>query len=99
MAHVCANTGWTWDYVEWQLDVPRLAALSAQWRQLPPPALQLARIARFLGLEVSVAASSPAAESPERPQDETDLIDLFGTGPPLKVMSPEEYLAKRYAGV
>src|ERR1035437_579181 len=51
MAYTASATGWTWDYIEWNLDIPRLVALNAHWQRLPPPALQLARIASFLGIK------------------------------------------------
>jgi hypothetical protein len=35
-SHVCSSTGWTWDYVEAELDLPRLLALSEYWRDHPP---------------------------------------------------------------
>lgn len=35
-AHVCANTGWTWQYVRDQLDLPTLDALQAEWQHHPP---------------------------------------------------------------
>lgn len=42
-----ANTGWTWDYVEEQLDIPRLAALNAYWRNHPPVHYLLAAFVGF----------------------------------------------------
>ena len=30
------STGWTLDYVKWNVDLPTLARLSAYWRKLPP---------------------------------------------------------------
>lgn len=28
--------GWTWDYVEWNVDLPRLRSLHKYWRINPP---------------------------------------------------------------
>jgi hypothetical protein len=36
IAHVVANTGWTWDQALDGLTLPRLAALRAEWRANPP---------------------------------------------------------------
>lgn len=36
VAHVCACTGWTWDYVLEHVDLPRLESLNAYWRDYPP---------------------------------------------------------------
>ena len=42
IAHVCHMTGWTWDYVESTLTVPRLKNLQEEWRRHPPVPLLLA---------------------------------------------------------
>ena len=36
IAHTCHLTGWTWDYVEETLTVPRLKALHREWERHPP---------------------------------------------------------------
>ena len=36
MSYVCANTGWTWDYVLEHVDIPRFEALSGYWVDHPP---------------------------------------------------------------
>ena len=36
IAHVVANTGWTWDQALDQLTMPRFLALQAEWRRHPP---------------------------------------------------------------
>lgn len=35
-ARICANTGWTWDYVRSNVDLPMLDALEQQWLDQPP---------------------------------------------------------------
>jgi hypothetical protein len=40
-------TGWTWDYVESTLTMPRLKALHAEWQRHPPVPLM---IAAYLGI-------------------------------------------------
>jgi hypothetical protein len=50
-ADVITLTGWTWDYIDAHMTFPRLRALNARWRDVPPPAMQLARIAAALGLK------------------------------------------------
>ena len=39
-------TGWTWEYVEESLDLPRLSALTAYWNECPPMHVL---VAGFLG--------------------------------------------------
>jgi len=35
-ARICANTGWTWDYVRDHVDLPMLQALEDEWLDRPP---------------------------------------------------------------
>lgn len=42
------STGWTWDYVEENLDLPMLSALSAYWADVPPIQVM---IASYLGIK------------------------------------------------
>ena len=30
------SSGWTWDYVAWHIDLPRLATLNKYWDKSPP---------------------------------------------------------------
>ena len=98
MAYTVSATGWTWDYVEWQLDIPRLLALNAHWSRLPPPALQLARIAAAIGLKsdaVPAAPTTPAAQE----EQAGSLMEMFPTAPAQPFLSAEEYLRQKNAGV
>lgn len=45
VAEVCVNTGWTWDYVEGCITLPRIAALKRQWRVYPPVRISAAHAA------------------------------------------------------
>lgn len=58
------STGWTWDYVESELDHPRLRALTAYWKHSPPVHVLLAG---FLGVK---AASSAPDGGPRAPDGE-----------------------------
>jgi len=40
-------TGWTWDYVENHMTIPRLKALHAEWQRVPPLSIM---VAYFLGI-------------------------------------------------
>jgi len=48
IAHVCASTGWTWDYVADNLDLPRIGHLNDYWRGHPPRRGALSKPVRFL---------------------------------------------------
>ncbi len=48
IAYVCHMTGWTWDYVESTLTVPRLRALQKEWLRHPPLPLM---VAAYLGIK------------------------------------------------
>ena len=48
IANICHLTGWTWDYVEETLTIPRLKALYGEWRVNPPLPII---VAAFLGVK------------------------------------------------
>ena len=66
ICHVCQATGWSWDYVEDQLTVPRLRALKRYWAQSPPPRHLLALLVRTLlgSVNVAVPSRAPARDEP-----------------------------------
>jgi hypothetical protein len=47
-------TGWTWDYVEHTLTIPRLKSLHEEWRRHPPLSLL---VASYLGYKPQEYAS------------------------------------------
>ncbi len=63
--------GWTWDYVEETLDVPRLAALTAYWREHPPTHVLLA--ARY-----AYKAPNEPTRSVNTDGDIASLVQAFG---------------------
>ena len=65
-------TGWTWDYVEEQVDVPRLAAMSAYWEDYPPLHVM---VAAYLG--IGKAADAPAQTS------DAQIEELMAMAAPL----------------
>lgn len=74
------------------VDLPRLDALTRQWRKCPPPAVQLSRIAAFLGLKPEQEESAaPKAQS----EQAAELTKLFPVGPMPKILSPQEYLQQK----
>ena len=42
IAHIAASTGWTWDYIADNIDLPRAQSLSKYWQQHPPVHILLA---------------------------------------------------------
>jgi hypothetical protein len=61
IAHVVANTGWTWDEALDGLTLPRLAALQSEWRANPPAHLLLAAAMKYR--QPARAAASPACQA------------------------------------
>lgn len=47
-AHVCACTGWTWEYIAEHLDLPRLDSLNRYWAQHPPVHML---VAQYMGIK------------------------------------------------
>jgi hypothetical protein len=95
---VCTATGWTWDYVLWNVDIPRLLALNAHWRLLPPASELLVRIGAVLGLKPrGAAAAAPAQPSSAADADaEFDAeLESMPLQPMPHILKPEEYLARK----
>jgi hypothetical protein len=73
IAHVVANTGWTWDEALDGLTLPRLAALQSEWRVNPPARLLLAAAMKY-------RPPTPAAASPARQATIAELKQAFPKG-------------------
>lgn len=48
-------------------------ALCEWWREVPPPAIQLRRIAQFLGLKENAQPGTQRMAGPSKPSSEQDL--------------------------
>lgn len=59
VAHIVSGTGWTWQHVRHECDLPTYFALRDLWREVPPAAVQLRRIASFLGLKPGGEPGAP----------------------------------------
>jgi hypothetical protein len=70
IAHVCYCTGWTWDYVADNVDIPRLTYLRDYWSQFPP--LPIA-VAHYIG------AAKPKAKLTSSSQEKQaeELLGMF----------------------
>lgn len=63
-------TGWTWEYIDDFMNLPRLTALISYWRKHPPVHVLVAGLAGYKAKEVSI-------EPPKN--DLGELMDIFGT--------------------
>lgn len=77
-------TGWTWKYIDEHVTLPQVEALSQFWIHTPPPAIQLRRIARFVGLP------EPKTEQPKKRTLQEDLRELAGAGMPVFKGKPDD---------
>ena len=62
IAHVCASTGWTWDYVADNLDLPRIQHLNEYWREHPPVHIL---VASYMGIKPSSSVVQSVADDAE----------------------------------
>ena len=62
IAHVCASTGWTWDYVADNLDLPRIRHLNEYWREHPPVHIL---VASYMGIKQSSSVAQSEADEAE----------------------------------
>jgi hypothetical protein len=74
IAHVCASTGWTWDYVAEHMDLVRLAALTDYWKGHPPTHVM---VAAYFG----IGPEKPAAEADKQNFDDLFALGTFKEGP------------------
>jgi len=75
-SHVIACTGWTWDYIAEDLDLPRLESLRRYWAQLPPIHMM---IAAYFGI-------SPQKQAPAVLEDLADQQFI-----PAQALSESEF--------
>ncbi|STZ77344.1 hypothetical protein [Bergeriella denitrificans] len=81
IAHVCAATGWTWDYVAEHIDLPRLKHLGNYWKQHPPVHLL---VAGYMGYKGGNTADEPIGED--------EAVALLGGGHELSESEFEDLL-------
>lgn len=62
-----ASTGWTWDYIADNMDIPRLMELKKYWAKNPPLHMM---VKGYLGLGKE-----------EQPQEEGNLADIMAMAP------------------
>lgn len=71
--------GWSWEYIDEEMTLPRMAAISKHWEQVPPVSITLAGIAAALGVK-----------KPEKANVQQDMSALMGElGGMLKGGKPE----------
>lgn len=78
-----SNTGWTWQHVRHECDLPTYVSLCDWWQEVPPPAIQLRRIAQFIGLQAESNPTAPrmskhASQSPSSQQDIAMAASMAG---------------------
>lgn len=76
-----SNTGWTWQHVRSDCDLPTYFALCDWWHEVPPPAVQLRRIAQFLGLQAGADPATPrmaSSTTPTAPSSQQDIAMAAG---------------------
>lgn len=82
-AYLVNATGWTWETIRWELDLPRLAALSKYWEDMPPLHIEVARLGAAFGVprpeKSSKTTSSSPAKNDEEPSDFVELLGMFPT--------------------
>lgn len=74
------ETGWTWEYIGQHMTLPRLAAFSKKWSEIPPLADAVAALA--YGFGVLKKRSAAPAEGTQEHQDE---VAQFIEGMPVNI--------------
>lgn len=71
-SHLVQSTGWTWEYIDDFMTLPRLWELESYWKTAPPTHVSAARIAYSLG-----AVPKEQAEAGAPPKSLEDFINDF----------------------
>lgn len=84
-------TGWTWDQCRDQLDLPRVAAMRAAWKDNPPLTITMRMAAEALGANFNGAGGgSPSSPSSEIiPADPGALMAELGQAEPIPYIRPQ----------
>ncbi|MDP3650525.1 MAG: hypothetical protein Q8R67_02470 [Rhodoferax sp.] len=70
-----SGTGWTWQHAQHHCDLPTYVALCEWWQEVPPAAIQLRRIAQYLGIKQDAQPGTARMAAPEisKPSGEQDV--------------------------
>ena len=89
----CVETGWTWDYIDEEMTLPRSDGFLELWKQTPPLRTQISAICVMLGMPAPDSNEKPEARpadhradlpSPDNRLNAGAYIEAFGTaGIPL----------------
>lgn len=83
-------TGWTWDQVRDQLDLPRVELLREQWQHNPPLAVTMRLAAETLGVEFN--GSKLLGRAPSQSGSETTEFNPLGLMAELGQSEPRPYV-------
>lgn len=86
-------TGWTWDQVRDQLDMPRVYALRDAWADNPPLTVTMRAVAEANGVEFkgsSLLSKDNASSSPNKPEmpDPSAIMAELGQTAVAKYTAP-----------
>ena len=69
-----SQTGWTWEYIDAHMDIPRLLAMNRHWRQHPP--LQ-AMVQAYLGIKPPTDTPRTTPAQGNSPADLEQFMQMF----------------------
>ena len=87
-------TGWSWEYVDQHMTLPRLDAFLEDWRQTP--AIE-SLAAWYMGYKPSGKGNANAEPTPSDIAEMAELVESLPTMRLPKILTPEEYLAQKAA--
>lgn len=68
-AHLIACTGWTWEYIENHVDIPRLTSMNDYWAKHPPLHVM---VQWFMGIEEKQASVEQSTDA----EPEMDILEF-----------------------
>lgn len=85
--------GWDWDYVLWNVDLPRLRSLNLYWKNHPPVHQLVAAYMNYEPKKDAPQYGAPEAVSTGTPMTADEVENVFSGIPMRSVPKP---VAKRY---
>ncbi len=83
-------TGWSYEYTEEHMDLPRLTEFLGVWKTTPPAHETLRVILGVLGVEAPHEAEPPATEEGEGGEGAVEEIISFFGGPGVEVVRTKD---------
>ena len=71
------ETGWSWEYIDEEMTVPRMKAFKKVWKQTPPLRVMLRSL--FSGAQTSAGSNTATSDARQGRPDMQSYLEAFGS--------------------